>query len=138
MALLEWFFPSLGRIEDSLRRQETNMSRITETLIAINDQLNKSANEIISKISELETRDYLTNEDKALLSHIKAGAQTLDDIVPDEVVEEAEEEQAAEEEAPAEESDEDTEGEAVDPTEPEEDTEPEAVEPTEPEEDTEA
>lgn len=72
------------------------MSRVTQTLLAINDQLNKAAEEIISRIAELQTRDYLTDEDKAILSRIKDGAQTLDDIVPDEVVEEAEEEQGAE------------------------------------------
>ena len=93
------FFPTRYRVDRLSERMEHYMSRITQTLIAINDQLNKAANEIVSKIAELETRDYLTDEDKTLLSHIKAGAQTLDDIVPDEVVEEAEAEEAAEEEA---------------------------------------
>lgn len=108
-----------ARIESTLDRLENHMSKITRTLLAINDQLNKAAEEITSKIAELETRDYFTDEDKAILSHIKAGAQTLDDIVPDDVAEEAEEvekEEEAEEEseeAPAEEgseTDEDTSG----------------------------
>ena len=123
-------FPTRYRVDRLSDRMEHHMSRITQTLLAINDQLNKAAQEITSKIAELETRDYLTDEDHALLSHIKVGAQTLDDIVPDEVVEEAEAEEAAEEEAyeeeaPAEEDDEsdESEDEAVDPTEPAEDTE---------------
>ena len=112
------------------------MSRITDTLLSINDQLNKASEEIIGRIAELQTRDYLTDEDHAILSRIKQGAQTLDDIVPDEVVEEAEEAEAEEateeasedevEEAPAEddvEEDVETEDEAVDPTEPAEDAE---------------
>ena len=109
------FFPTRYRVDRLSDRMEHHMSRITQTLLAINSQLNKAAQEITSKIAELETRDYLTDEDHALLSHIKVGAQTLDDIVPDEVVEEAEAEEAAEEEA--------SEDEAVNPTEPAEDTE---------------
>lgn len=95
-SLLRNLFRRPSRIEEHLTRMETQMSRVTQTLLAINDQLNKAAEEIISRIAELQTRDYLTDEDKAILSRIKDGAQTLDDIVPDEVVEEAEEEQGAE------------------------------------------
>lgn len=91
-------FSRPARIEEKLDRMEIHMSRVTQTLIAINDQLNKAAEEIVSRISELQTRDYLTEEDMAILSRIKDGAQTLDDIVPDEVVEEAEAEEEQESE----------------------------------------
>lgn len=110
MALLEFLFPrlrhTLDRVERSVYRQEIMMSAVTETLLAINDQLNKAANEIVGKIAELESREYITQQDKDILAGIKAGAQTLDDIVPDRVVEEAEAAQEAEVEEPAEEAEE--------------------------------
>ena len=116
------------------------MSRITDTLLSINDQLNKASEEIIGRIAELQTRDYLTEEDHAILSRIKQGAQTLDDIVPDEVVEEAEEAEAEEQETPAEEASEDEveEAPAEDDVEEDVETEDETVDPTEPAEDAEA
>lgn len=94
------------------------MSKITETLLGINDQLNKATKEIVEKISELETRDYMTEEDLSILKNIRLGAQTLDDIVPDEVAEEAKEEEQKEdeptEETPEEASDETPKEEASD------------------------
>lgn len=104
LLFLQNVFSRPGRIEKTLERLENHMSKITKTLLAINDQLNKAAEEITSKIAELETRDYFTDEDKAILSHIKAGAQTLDDIVPDDVAEEAEEIEKEEVEAEGEDS----------------------------------
>ena len=98
-ALFRHFYPPRREFLDRMTRMEFHMSRITDTLLAINDQLNRATKEINDKIEELQSRDYLTDEDKAILENIKVGAQTLDDIVPDEVVEEAEKEAEAEAEA---------------------------------------
>lgn len=67
------------------------MAEFSDQLVSINDQLNRASDEIIKKIKELRTRDYMTDEDKTTLEHLQRGAETLLDIVPEDVISQAKE-----------------------------------------------
>lgn len=64
---------------------------LREDLLSINDELIKAKGEIVAKIGDLETAvanaGQVTPEVQEALDAVKASAQALDDVVPDQVSE---------------------------------------------------
>lgn len=79
------------KLEEILKNQVTLNERITTMaddlttqLTGLEDQLTKASTEIVNKIAELEHLiGTIPPEAQAKLDELKASAQALDDIVPD-------------------------------------------------------
>jgi DNA repair exonuclease SbcCD ATPase subunit len=69
----------------------TKLSELSTQLVAVRDQLAKAANEIVTKIGELQAAladVALTPEAEDALAALAVQAKALDDIIPDVPVEE--------------------------------------------------
>ena len=87
-------------------RIEVSKLANAEAIAAVVEQLGKAKGEILGRITELEAAAAAGEDLSGPLADLAAAAQGLDDVVPDEVVEEAvaapvEEPAAPVEEAPA-------------------------------------
>lgn len=61
---------------------------LKDDLKAVSTQLGKARDEIVSKVEELERQINAGEVDQATLDELKAAAQALDDVVPDQPADE--------------------------------------------------
>lgn len=78
-----------ARILETITRLEPLMGAVADSLAGIKDQLTKAQAEIVGKIANLEqllaNAGKLDDTDLAALAELKTAAQSLDDVVPDQV-----------------------------------------------------
>ena len=83
--ILEWLFSDIyNRLDELGRKEERDMSELSDALAAVAAQLEKAKEEILSKIAALEGQiGTIPPDAQANLDAVKAIAQALDDVVPD-------------------------------------------------------
>jgi len=83
--ILEWLFSDIyNRLDELERKEEIDMSELSDALAAVATQLAKAKEEILSKITALEGQiGTIPPDAQANLDAVKAIAQALDDVVPD-------------------------------------------------------
>ncbi|MEU2013094.1 hypothetical protein [Nocardia sp. NPDC019302] len=89
---MAWQFVTTTRdVINALLGLEKNMGQVADALTGVKDQLDKAKGEILVKIGELETKlsnaGKLDDADQAAIQALKDAAVDLDNVVPDEPVE---------------------------------------------------
>jgi len=87
--LLEWLCPCRRELRQIIKQQgeiKMKLSELLDALSALDDQIDKAQAEILAKIAALEAalvNVEIPADAQAKIDELKAAAQSLDDIVPD-------------------------------------------------------
>ena len=83
---MDWLISAILYIPITLEKIMTTLVQLTDTLVAVEKQLEKAQSEILNKIEALNaalTNVVLPPEAEAALANLKREAEALDNIVPD-------------------------------------------------------